>query len=41
MKASSQPEARGIIHLLGDFSVLWQQMTLAEQKAILQAVFAS
>jgi hypothetical protein len=40
LKPSSQPEARGIIPLLGDFSALWQQMTLTERRAILQAMFA-
>jgi len=36
-----QPEARQITHLLMDFSTLWQQMTLTESRAILQAMFAA
>jgi hypothetical protein len=40
LKPSSQPEARGIIPLIGNFGTLWQQMTLTEQRAIWQAMFA-
>jgi hypothetical protein len=40
LKPSAQPEARGIIPLLEGCSALWQQMTLTERRAILQAMFA-
>jgi hypothetical protein len=37
LKPSAQPEVRGIIPLLGDFSTLWQQMTLPKNRAIHRA----
>jgi hypothetical protein len=40
LKPSAQAEAREITPLLKDFRPLWQQMTLTERKAILQAMFA-
>jgi hypothetical protein len=40
LQPSAQPEARGIIPLLGDFGALWQRMTLTERRAILQAMCA-
>jgi hypothetical protein len=40
LKPSVQPEARRIIPLFGDFGTLWNQMTLTERRAILQAMFA-
>jgi hypothetical protein len=40
LKPSAYPEAKRIIPLLGNFSTLWQQMTLTERRAILQAMFA-
>ena len=40
LQPSAQPEARGVAALLKDFGALWQQMTLVERRAILQAMFA-
>jgi hypothetical protein len=40
LQPSAQPEARHITPLLDDFGALWQQMTLTERRAILQAIFA-
>lgn len=40
MKPSAQAEAREIVPLLKDFRLLWQQMTLTERRAMLQAIFA-
>ena len=40
LQPSAQPEARQILPLLKDFPTLWQQMTLTERRAILQAMFA-
>jgi hypothetical protein len=40
LQPSAQPDARQIVPLLQDFNALWQQMTLTERRAILQAMFA-
>jgi hypothetical protein len=40
LQPSAQPKMLQIIHLLKDFGSLWQQMTLTERRAILQAMFA-
>jgi hypothetical protein len=40
LQPSAQPDARQITPWLDDFSALWQQMSLTEQRAILQAMFA-
>ena len=40
LSPSAQPGAREIIPLLEDFPALWQQMTLTERRALLQAMFA-
>jgi hypothetical protein len=40
LQPSAQAEARKIAPLLKDFRPLWQQMTLTERRAILQAMFA-
>lgn len=40
LKPSAQPEAREVLPLLKDFGKLWQQMTLTERRATLQAMFA-
>ena len=40
MKPSAQAEAREIVPLLKDFRPLWQQMTLTERRAMMQAIFA-
>jgi len=39
-KPSVQPEAQAALPLLTDFAGLWQQMTLAERRALLQTMFA-
>jgi hypothetical protein len=40
LQPSAQPEVYGVVALLKDFGALWQQMTLVERRAILQAMFA-
>jgi hypothetical protein len=40
LQPSAQSEARQITPWLDDFSALWQQMSLTEWRAILQAMFA-
>jgi len=40
LQPSTQPEAREVVALLKGFKTLWQQMTITEHWAILQAVFA-
>jgi site-specific DNA recombinase len=40
LQPSAQQEAREVYPLLKDFHGLWQQMTLAERRSILQAMFA-
>jgi site-specific DNA recombinase len=39
LKPSAQPETEQVVPLFKDFRELWQQMTLTERRAILQAIF--